>query len=45
MALVDRVHLNRLPHLIIATLNGLCANGVLIPMQCEYYALEGLFDP
>jgi len=27
------------------TLNGLCAaNGVIIPMQCEYFALEGLSD-
>ena len=27
------------------TLNGLCcATGVIIPMQCEYYALEGLSD-
>ena len=27
------------------TLNGLCAaDGVIIPMQCEYYALEGLSD-
>ena len=27
------------------TLNGLCAShGVIIPMQCEYYALEGLSD-
>ncbi|MCK7501867.1 MAG: AAA family ATPase [Comamonadaceae bacterium] len=27
------------------TLNGLCAaHGVIIPMQCEYFALEGLSD-
>lgn len=33
------------PSLSILTLNGLCAaNGVIIPMQCEYYALEGLSD-
>ncbi len=33
------------PALSMLTLNGLCAaNGVIIPMQCEYYALEGLFD-
>ena len=33
------------PALSILTLNGLCAaHGVIIPMQCEYYALEGLSD-
>jgi len=33
------------PSLSILTLNGLCAaHGVIIPMQCEYYALEGLSD-
>lgn len=33
------------PALSMLTLNGLCAaNGVIIPMQCEYYALEGLSD-
>ena len=27
------------------TLNGLCAaQGVIVPMQCEYFALEGLAD-
>ncbi|KKO70839.1 ParA family protein [Kerstersia gyiorum] len=33
------------PTLSLLTLNGLaCANGVVIPMQCEYFALEGLSD-
>lgn len=33
------------PSLNLLTLNGLCAaSSVMIPMQCEYYALEGLSD-
>jgi chromosome partitioning protein len=33
------------PALSLLTLNGLCAaHGVIIPMQCEYFALEGLSD-
>lgn len=33
------------PALNLLTLNGLCAaHSVMIPMQCEYYALEGLSD-
>jgi chromosome partitioning protein len=33
------------PALNLLTVNGLCAaHAVLIPMQCEYYALEGLSD-
>lgn len=33
------------PSLNLLTVNGLCAaHAVLIPMQCEYYALEGLSD-
>jgi chromosome partitioning protein len=33
------------PSLNMLTLNGLCAaQGVIVPMQCEYFALEGLAD-
>jgi len=33
------------PSLSMLTLNGLCAaRGVIVPMQCEYFALEGLSD-
>jgi len=33
------------PSLSMLTLNGLCcAHGVIVPMQCEYFALEGLAD-
>ena len=33
------------PALNLLTLNGLCtAHAVMIPMQCEYFALEGLSD-
>ena len=33
------------PSLNLLTINGLCAaQGVVVPMQCEYFALEGLSD-
>jgi chromosome partitioning protein len=41
----DFVLLDCPPALNLLTLNGLtAANAVMIPMQCEYYALEGLSD-
>lgn len=41
----DYILLDCPPALNLLTVNGLCAaHAVIIPMQCEYYALEGLSD-
>jgi chromosome partitioning protein len=41
----DFIFLDCPPSLSLLTLNGLvAAHAVIIPMQCEYYALEGLSD-